>query len=120
MNVAYGSDVRRAHAIMLEAAASHPAVLRNPEPFVLFANFGPAALEFEIRMFLADITSGNGVQNDIRFAVMEAFERAGIDIPSTPRADVRPAMDTAAGAPPQPEVPLPEPARAAERPRRKG
>ena len=49
VNVAYGSDVRRAHAIMLEIAASHPLVLKNPEPFVLFANFGPAALEFEMR-----------------------------------------------------------------------
>jgi len=113
VNVAYGSDVRRAHAIMLEAARSHPAVLRNPEPFVLFANFGPAALEFEIRMFLADIMSGISVQNDIRFAVMEGFDRAGIDIPSAPRSsDFRPAGDAAAAAAREPELPLPEPAEA--------
>ena len=90
---------------------SHPLVLKNPEPFVLFANFGPAALEFEIRVFLADILNGNIVQNDIRFAVLDAFEREGIDIPSTPRADVRPVRDPAAEA--QPDAgPLPEPAAA--------
>lgn len=86
VGVAYDMDARRAHDIMLEIAREHPLVLKNPEPFVLFVNFGPAALEFEIRVFLADITSGSGVQNDIRFAVFERFAEAGIEIPSTPRA----------------------------------
>ena len=86
VGVAYGMDARRAHDIMLEIAREHPLVLKNPEPFVLFVNLGPAALEFEIRVFLADITNGSGVQNDIRFAVLERFAEAGIDIPSTPRA----------------------------------
>lgn len=85
VGVAYGSDVRRVHEILLEIARNHPLVLKNPEPFVLFANFGPAALEFEIRAFLADINNGNSVQNDIRFAIMDEFEGAGIPIPSTPR-----------------------------------
>ena len=48
VGVAYGTDVKRAHAVLLDIAKSHPLVLKNPEPFVLFANFGPAALEFEI------------------------------------------------------------------------
>ncbi len=86
VGVAYGQDAKRAHAIMLDIAKNHPMVLKNPEPFVLFANFGPAALEFEIRAFLADVMNGNSVQNDVRFAVMDAFEAAGIEIPSAPRA----------------------------------
>jgi len=85
VGVAYGNDVKRAHAILTEIAQSHPLVLRNPEPFVLFANFGTASLEFEIRVFLADVTNGNIVQNDIRFAIMDAFAREGLEIPSTPR-----------------------------------
>ena len=93
VNVAYGSDVKRAHAILVDIAKSHPLVLKNPEPFVLFVNFGPAALEFEIRVFLADILNGNIVQNDIRFAVLEAFGAAHIDIPSTPRAEVKPLAE---------------------------
>ena len=86
VNVAYGNDGHKAHDIMLEIARNHPLVLKNPEPFVSFANFGPAALEFEIRIFLSDILNGLRVQNDIRFAVLDAFAAAGIEIPSTPRA----------------------------------
>ncbi len=89
VGVAYGMDVKRAHAVLLDIAKSHPLVLKNPEPFVLFSNFGPAALEFEIRVFLADVLNGNVVQNDIRFAVLDAFDAEGIEIPSTPRAEVK-------------------------------
>jgi len=74
------------HAVLLEIARGHALVLKNPEPFVLFANFGPAALEFEIRVFLADVLNGNIVQNDIRFAILDAFSGEHIEIPSTPRA----------------------------------
>lgn len=88
VNVAYGSDVKRVHAILLEIARGHALVLKNPEPFVLFSNFGPAALEFEIRVFLADVLNGNIVQNDIRFAILDAFSGEHIEIPSTPRAVV--------------------------------
>ncbi|MER8826948.1 mechanosensitive ion channel family protein [Mesorhizobium sp. M0938] len=88
VGVAYGSDVKQVHAVLLEIARGHPLVLKNPEPFVLFTNFGPAALEFEIRVFLADVMNGNTVQNDIRFAVLDTFNSEHIEIPSTPRAVV--------------------------------
>ncbi|MER9656163.1 mechanosensitive ion channel family protein [Mesorhizobium sp. M0152] len=88
VGVAYGSDVKQVHATLLEIARSHPLVLKNPEPFVLFANFGAAALEFEVRVFLADVTNGNIVQNDIRFTILETFNNEHIEIPSTPRAVV--------------------------------
>lgn len=106
IGVAYGTDPRKVHAMLLDIARSHPMVLKNPEPFVFFANFGESSLDFEIRFFLADITGGLSVQNDIRFAIAEAFEREGIEIPfpqrdvnlkgahitvSTPLADLAPA-----------------------------
>ncbi|MBA3446065.1 MAG: mechanosensitive ion channel family protein [Pseudaminobacter sp.] len=85
VGVSYDSDVKRAHALLLEIATNHPLVLKNPEPFVLFSNFGPAALEFEVRVFLSDVLNGNSLHNDIRFAIIEAFDRENIAIPSTPR-----------------------------------
>ncbi|MDX8521897.1 mechanosensitive ion channel family protein [Mesorhizobium dulcispinae] len=88
VGVAYGSDVKRVHAILLGIARAHPMVLKNPEPFVLFANFGAAALEFEIRVFVADVLNGSIVQNDVRFAIFDIFEDEHIEIPSTPRAVV--------------------------------
>lgn len=115
VNVAYGSDVKRAHAILVEIAKSHPMVLKNPEPFVLFVNFGPAALEFEVRVFLADILNGVTVQNDIRFAIMDQFAKEHIDIPSTPRA-MEPPPEAAQPAAIQAAPELPETKRKGRKP----
>ena len=52
-----------------------------------------------MRVFLADVFNGNVVQNDIRFAVMEAFAEAGIAIPSTVRAMPPEHEDGAMGDP---------------------
>ncbi|MGE3307877.1 MAG: mechanosensitive ion channel domain-containing protein [Rhizobiaceae bacterium] len=85
VQVAYGHDGKRAYEIMQEIARAHPLVLKNPEPFVYFANFGTAGMEFEIRVFVADILNGTVVQNDIRFALLRAFNEEGIEIPGAPR-----------------------------------
>ncbi|WP_265518045.1 mechanosensitive ion channel domain-containing protein [Nitratireductor luteus] len=87
IGVAYGTDVKKVHAILLDIAQSNRLVLKNPEPFVLFAGFGDSSLDFEIRVYLADILAQLEVQNEIRFAIVEAFEREGIEIPF-PQRDI--------------------------------
>jgi len=81
IGVGYTSDARKVHALLLELARSHPMVLKNPEPFVLFAGFGDFSLNFEVRVFLADVMNGGIVQNDLRFAILELLEKEGIEIP---------------------------------------
>ncbi len=81
IGVAYGSDVKKVHRLLSEIASNHPMVLKNPAPFVLFAEFGASSLDFEIRVFLSDILDMLTVQNDIRFAIVETFKREGIEIP---------------------------------------
>lgn len=97
VGVAYGTDPRRVHTILLDLVRSHPLVLKTPEPFVLFTAFGDGALQFEVRAFLADITNGSSVQNDLRFAILDAFERERIDIPYMAREYrfAKPAEDPA-------------------------
>jgi potassium efflux system protein len=81
IGVAYGSDPRRIHQMLVDIAASHPVVLKNPEPMVLFVGFGDSSLNFEVRFFLADITSQIAVSNEIRFQIVERLAEAGIEIP---------------------------------------
>lgn len=84
--VAYGADGRRAQQLLIDIARAHPQVLRNPEPFVLFVNLSDVGMEFELRVFLADITSSVAVQNELRFQILETFSREGIVTPYAPRA----------------------------------
>lgn len=81
VGVAYGSDVRKVRDILSDLANNHPMVNKNPAPAVAFKDFGASSLDFELRMYLYDILNTVTVQNDIRFGIIEAFEREGIEIP---------------------------------------
>jgi potassium-dependent mechanosensitive channel len=81
VGVAYDCDPRRVHAVLSEIVEAHPSILKNPAPMVAFTAFADSSLNFEVRFFLADITSQVPVQNDIRFAIHERFKQEGIQIP---------------------------------------
>ncbi|MEO1252445.1 MAG: DUF3772 domain-containing protein [Pseudomonadota bacterium] len=87
VGVAYGSDVEKVKEILLRCANEHPLVVRFPEPFVTWQDFGASSLDFDVRAFLADISKGLSVRTDLRFAINKAFAEEGIEIPF-PQRDV--------------------------------
>ncbi len=94
VGVSYASDPERVRDILMEIGTSHPLVLRNPEPFVLFQAFADSAMIFELRVHMADITMSPIVQNDVRFAIVKRFREEGIEIPFPQRdINVRTTVD---------------------------
>ena len=87
VGVAYGTDTRRVERLLLEIAAEHPAVLKDPAPSVMLMGFGADALEFELRAILNDTDQILQAKSDLNFAIAERFEREGITIPF-PQRDV--------------------------------
>lgn len=81
IGVDYSADPRRVMEILLEIGKAHPKVLRNPEPAVLFLNFGESSLDFELRVFLGDVLNGASVKNELRLAIFERFRDEQIGIP---------------------------------------
>lgn len=81
VGVAYGSDVEKVKKILLECAAEHKLVMRNPAPYVLFKDFGSSSLDFELRCYVKDIRNGWVVPSDLRYAVNKRFIEEGIEIP---------------------------------------
>lgn len=95
VGVVYGSDAKKVHGALLEIARAHPMVLKNPEPMALFQGFSDTAMLFEVRAFLADINNGAIVRNDIRFALLDAFKREGIELAFTLKPDAPAAKEDA-------------------------
>ncbi|MBN2432492.1 MAG: mechanosensitive ion channel [Acidobacteria bacterium] len=93
VGVAYGSPVRRVEELLLQAARDNPNVLREPEPFVLFSDFGDNALLFEVHFWISvnRIIERRLIESDLRFAVDDLFRNAGITI-AFPQLDVH--LDT--------------------------
>ncbi|GAB4353345.1 MAG: mechanosensitive ion channel [Kiloniellaceae bacterium] len=81
VGVAYGSDVEKVRAVLLDCASKHERVLTSPEPFVLFMNFGASSLDFELRCFTNEVSYRLSISSDLRFAIDKAFREAGIEIP---------------------------------------
>src|SRR5208337_224631 len=50
-SVGHGCDPRQVRAILLQAALAHPNVMRTPEPFVDFEDFGSDTLNFKLYAF---------------------------------------------------------------------
>lgn len=81
VGVAYGSDTHKVKEILLECAREHKKVLRKPEPYVIFKDFGSSSLDFELRCYTNDIWSGWMIPSDLRFEINKRFAEEGIEIP---------------------------------------
>jgi potassium efflux system protein len=89
VTVSYDSAPRQVMDTLLQIAAAHPLVLKNPEPQAVFTAFGEATMTFELRVYLADIVNGNGVRNDLRLAIYERFKDEGLGAPF-PKEELEP------------------------------
>ena len=79
VGVAYGTPPRRVLELLEEVAHSHPDVLSEPAPSVLFRGFGDSSLNFEIRAFTEE--DWLRVMSELAVATTEALEAADITIP---------------------------------------
>lgn len=87
VGVAYGSDVQLVKKLLLQAASSHPKVLPEPAPTVLFTNFGDSSLDFRVVFTLNDSFNARFPQSDIRFEIDRLFRENNVTIPF-PQRDV--------------------------------
>lgn len=87
--IGYRTDVRKIQAMLLGIAKEIPLVLKNPEPMVFLINMTELVssnmmMRFEVRIFLADITTALGVRNELQFTIVERFAAAGISVMPLP------------------------------------
>lgn len=88
IGVSYNSDVRKAQALVIEAALAVPRVLKNPEPKCLLTGFGDNSVDLEVRFWLSDPENGvSNVSSEVLLGVWDRFHEAGIEIPY-PQRDI--------------------------------
>jgi small-conductance mechanosensitive channel len=80
VGVAYKEDVARVKEVLADIARRNPYCLDQPEPLVLFLNFGDSALEFLFGVWFVKedfLKLRNAIMQDIK----ERFDAEGIEIP---------------------------------------
>lgn len=80
VGVAYGSDLDAVRRLLLQAARDNPRVLKEPEPQVLFLNFGESTLDHELRIHVRDLGDRNPATDEINRFIDREFNKAGINI----------------------------------------
>ena len=89
VGVAYGSPVKRVAELIMQATVEQEATLAEPEPLVIFEDFGDSALVFDVFFWINATTERNlrVIRSDIRFRIVELFEENDIVI-AFPQQDV--------------------------------
>jgi small-conductance mechanosensitive channel len=89
VGVVYGSDTRKVKKLMLKAAGDHGKVLKDPEPYVIFNEFGDNALIFDIFFWISiqRLVDRRVIESDLRFIIDELFREADIVI-AFPQRDI--------------------------------
>ncbi len=81
VGVAYGSDVRLVEKILLDAAANHSKIVKHPQSFVRFNNFGDSSLDFQLYFWTADDFLVENIKSDLRFEIDDQFRKNNVVIP---------------------------------------
>jgi len=81
VGVSYGSDVELVRETLLEVGSTQPDVLKDPEPRVLFREFGESSLNFDLLVWTDKPLNQFIIRSDLNFAIVEAFRRKGVEIP---------------------------------------
>lgn len=87
VGIAYGSDTRLATKLLYQVAEENPNVLDNPEPVVIFNEFGDSSLNFELRLFVNDLTMYRRLRHELHLAIDDLFKQHHIEI-AFPQCDL--------------------------------
>lgn len=80
VGVSYQADVDQVLQTLTRIAQQHPLVLKDPEPSVLFLQFGDSALNFELRVYVGQLSDRMTTLSQLHQTIMREFRREGIEI----------------------------------------
>ncbi|MCJ9428476.1 mechanosensitive ion channel family protein [Kordiimonas marina] len=109
VQVSYGSDIRKAMQLMVDAALEESRVLKAPEPRTLVRAFASDGVDLELRLWIEDPQNGvANVASEVMLHIWDKFHAEGIEFPfpqrvvhithdmDTPPAGIMPGMEVGA------------------------
>ena len=97
VGIGYGSDVRAAIALCIEAAEALERVLKTPKPICLVTGFGDNSVNLEVRFWIRDPRNGTAnVRSDVMLGIWDRFHEHDVALPFPQRDIHLPELDALA------------------------
>ena len=90
VGIGYETPWRQVEAMLLEAAARTPGLLREPPPFVMHQKLGDFCVDYEINAYCNDAHAMYGLYNALHRNILDVFNEYGVQI-MTPAYEGDPA-----------------------------
>lgn len=90
VGIGYETPWRQVEALLLEAAARTPGLLREPPPFVMHQKLGDFCVDYEINAYCNDAHAMSGLYNALHRNILDVFNEYGVQI-MTPAYEDDPA-----------------------------
>ena len=88
VGVSYKEDPEEIRKLLVDIAKAHPGVLQEPEPDVLFDEYGDSSLNFLLRVFTSEYSRTPRIlKSELYYEIFKKFKEKGIEIPF-PQHDV--------------------------------
>lgn len=82
VGVSYREDPQEVKQVLLDIAMDNPGVLKNPQPDVLFFEYGESAMKFNLRVWTREYINSPGVlKSQLYYEIARRFREKGIEIP---------------------------------------
>lgn len=81
IGVDYDADISKVKQLLLQIAQQNPRVIQDPGPSVLFTNFGPDTLDFELTMLVNEIADRSAATDEINQQILTVFRTEHINMP---------------------------------------
>jgi small-conductance mechanosensitive channel len=80
--ISFGDDPEVALQVLVDAAANHPRILKDPGPVSRLMSFENYGMRVEVRFWIRDPMNGvNNVRSDVNREIWRLFKKHGITIP---------------------------------------
>ena len=87
VGLAYGTDVEKAITLLQEVLDNNKNVMKKPQSFVRFTNFGDSSLDFELVFWSCEMFTINNIKSDLRRQVYKKLNDNNMVIPF-PQRDI--------------------------------
>ncbi len=81
VGVAYGSDIHKVLRLLKSVLESNNNVIRNPQPLVIFEEFGDSSLNFRLLFWTDNNSEWLRIKSEILFEINDVFVAENIEIP---------------------------------------